>query len=272
MGVGYISSSGASTCTPCVYGSYQTATGQSACITCSSGTYSPGGVNLCMSTPPVVVYNLLSACTTYTVNSCNAMSGYSGYYVNCYTVYSYADDGGYGGDRRLQELEVESLEPQSYELALVDKFQVERHQYVSGVQEVCSQCGAAQFCPGTGVAYTCPAGTYFSNRTATGQNTCTTCSAGTYSPLAGATQCTVCPAGDTDQYLYFICTRMFLTCCADFHWCRLHFFHWRLYMHALRIRLLSDCRGPKRMHHMQCRHLLAWRSELVHVHSASGGV
>ena len=93
---------------------------------------------------------------------------------------------------------MESLELQSYEAAFADTFQVERHQVSSGYQ-MCSQCGALQFCPGTGIAYTCRAGTYFSTQTAIDQSTCITCSSGTYSPAVGATQCTVCPAGDTDN-------------------------------------------------------------------------
>ena len=130
----------------------------------------------------MVTYNLVSACTTYTANSCNVMTGYSGYYVNCYILYTYADDG--GGDRRLEELEIESSELQSYESAFADKFQVERHSTGSRLQQLCSPCGRGQYCPGTGIAYACPAGTY-----------------GSITGLSQPTQCTACPAGKLAHHL-----------------------------------------------------------------------
>ena len=189
--LGFIStSSTSSTCTVCAANTYQTAAGQSSCTSCGTGTYSAGGANPCSSTAPTSIYNYLSACVTYTAAAnCNAMVGYPGYYVFC-SFYSYY----YSGNRRLQE-ELIPADIETYQGQLSsENFQTE---IVSGTNEWCNQCSAGQYCPGTGIGYSCSAGKY---QASTAQQSCTACAAGYYQGATGATACTsVCGVGTISQ-------------------------------------------------------------------------
>ena len=115
---------------------------------------------------------MLGACTTYTAYTCNAMSGHLGYYVNCHIEDTYAAE---DSRRMLEELVMDSSELQSYDLVFADNFHVEM-QYVL---EECKQCDTGEYCPGTGIAYHCPAGTYASTAGLSQSSQCTSCPAGT---------------------------------------------------------------------------------------------
>ena len=164
---------------------------------------------MCTSTQRIVTSNGIAACGLAFCSSCDV-----GTYCNCYDYDQYY--GGYGGDRRLEVSLVPNEEDSAFIskdiIDLMDPLQQPPATGENGGEKAlyqvvrannCDSCNSGSFCPGTGLGYGCPVGTFSS----WGFSLCTPCAAGTYQPNTRYGYCFDSPAGNAILMLTLTPTR-----------------------------------------------------------------
>jgi hypothetical protein len=204
--IGEYSMAGATACIPCRQGTYAPNRGSTSCIPCAAGKYTEAlGSSSCGGTCPAGTFGNRSG--SVTVNDCqkcpegtyNPSAG-SNYCINC-------PKGKYsiitGGAAESSCLSCPSGSTTAQSGANMLALCVQCLPGTAYTNGSCTPCNPGTFSPyaGSSKCSQCPAGTYSEN----GASSCTACIAGTYS-LASSSKCTACDPGYISGAGANICT------------------------------------------------------------------